>query len=258
MQRQQVEDIAREAGKKIWEMYQGTPLEVETKADDSPVTQADLEANRIITLGLEKLGTTPILSEEALPDSKERLGWSEYWLVDPLDGTKGFIKRTGDFTVNIALIRNQKPVMGVIYVPKTEEMYSAELGSGAFKDGETMSNKRQGPPTVAVASKLHQGEEADWMNRIGIEDTVNVNSSLKLCWLAEGKADIYPRNKPTMEWDTGAGEIILTEAACQILSLPRLEAMPHNQEDLTNPGFIAFRSNLNFEASSDSIWPTLK
>jgi 3'(2'), 5'-bisphosphate nucleotidase len=256
--REQVENVAREAGQKIWQMYQGAPLEVETKSDDSPVTAADLEANRIIMAGLKQFSDLPVLSEEALPSPEDRKSWSEYWLVDPLDGTKGFIKRTGDFTVNIALICDKAPVMGVIYVPKTQEMYSAETGVGAFKDGTKIFNDRTGAPSVAVASKLHQGEEADWMKQLGVNETVNVNSSLKLCWLAEGKADIYPRNKPTMEWDTGAGEVILLEAGCKILSLPRLGPMPHNNEDLTNPGFIAFRCNLKFEATGDGLWPTLQ
>ncbi|MEO0335888.1 MAG: 3'(2'),5'-bisphosphate nucleotidase CysQ, partial [Pseudomonadota bacterium] len=254
---EKVERIAKLAGEKIWELYQGIPLDVQTKDDNSPVTDADLEANQIITNGLNEFSDLPVLSEEALPDPEARKAWGQYWLVDPLDGTKGFIKRTGDFTVNIALIDNKAPVMGVIYVPKTGDMYSASKDNGAFKNGQRIFNDREGSPTVAVASKLHQGEETIWMKELGVHETVNVNSSLKLCWLAEGKADIYPRNKPTMEWDTGAGEVILNEAGCQILSLPGLQPMPHNEEDLTNPGFLAFRNNLSFEASQ-SLWPTLK
>lgn len=240
---EQVQDIARRAGRHILKLYEGSPLEVTIKTDTSPVTAADLEANAIIMEGLQKISRLPILSEEALVDYEERKSWTEYWIVDPLDGTKGFINRTGDFTVNIALIKNETPIFGVIHVPKTDDLYWAEKNGGAFKNGERIFNNRTGAISMAVASKLHGGHESEWLKSLGVTEVVYVNSSLKLCWLAEGKADLYPRLKPTMEWDTAAGEIILTESGCEIVGLETLAPLPHNQEDLMNPSFLAYRKS---------------
>ena len=236
-----MEKLAWKAGEWIWDRYSDGNYSIQLKEDESPVTEADLGANDIICKGLSDFSDVPILSEEAVPPWETRKHWAEYWLIDPLDGTKGFVNKTGDFTVNIALIQNGKPVLGVISVPKSGDIYSAELGQGAFKNGEPIKNERTGPMTVGVASKLHTGGEAEYLKGLGVSDTVYVNSSLKLCWLAEGKADIYPRMRPTMEWDTGAGEILLTEAGCDIVTQDTLAALPHNQENLQNPPFVAYR-----------------
>jgi 3'(2'), 5'-bisphosphate nucleotidase len=238
---EQVKQIARLAGQHIQKLYEGEPLDITIKSDASPVTAADLEANEIILKSLKRISNFPILSEEAVIAYPERRNWHSYWIVDPLDGTKGFINRTGDFTVNIALIENETPVLGVIHVPKTDDLYWAEKGGGAFKNGSMIRNSRQGPMTIAVASKLHGGHESEWLKKLGITEVIYVNSSLKLCWLAEGKADLYPRLKPTMEWDTAAGEIILTESGCEIVGFETLAPLPHNQEDLMNPSFVAYR-----------------
>ena len=136
------------------------------------------------------------------------------------------------------------------------EIISVEAEKGN-KNGIKIFNSRKGKPEIAVASKLHQGEETPWLQSLGVNKTVNVNSSLKLCWLAEGRADLYPRLKPTMEWDTGAGEIILQEAGCTILSLASLGSMPHNEVELLNPHFIAFRENLSFEVGTAGELPRL-
>lgn len=241
-----MEKLAWTAGEWIWDRYMDGQYSIQLKEDESPVTEADLGANDIICKGLSEFSNIPILSEEDVPDWETRKNWSEYWLIDPLDGTKGFINKTGDFTVNIALIKGGIPVLGVISVPKSGDIYSAELGQGALKNGEPISNTRSGPMTIGVASKLHTGGEAEYLDSLNVADTIYVNSSLKLCWLAEGKADIYPRMRPTMEWDTGAGEILLTESGCEILSQDTLGPLPHNQKDLTNPPFVAYRKSASF------------
>lgn len=239
----QLEELALKVAKNIWQEYQKANIHVDIKGDGSPVTPVDMMAHHKIVAGLQKISQDPILSEEDVIDFSTRKSWNRYWLVDPLDGTKGFIQRTGDFTVNIALIENQKPILAVISVPKTNDVYFAQQGKGAFKNSKPIFNKRQGPLEIGLSSKLHPGEEADWFASNNIEQIITANSSLKMCWLAEGIADVYPRFRPTMEWDTGAGEIILKEAGCDIVQLEDLSPMPHNQQDLTNPSFIAYRTS---------------
>ena len=216
------------AGKRIMDIYEHEDFEVEAKDDDSPLTKADLASHDIIMKYLKET-EIPVLSEEGkdLPYD-ERKDWKQLWIVDPIDGTKEFIKKNGEFTVNIALVENQKPVLGVIYVPAFRELYFAAQGIGSFKvseiddfsnfkELEEMATKlpldHEKKHFTVVASKSHLSPETeqyikDLEKEHGRLESISKGSSLKLCMVAEGKADCYPRFAPTMEWDTAAGQAI--------------------------------------------------
>ena len=211
-----IEDIRRiaaEAGEAIMKTYDG-PAEVETKEDGSPLTQADRAAHECIATRLAQLTPDiPVLSEESegIP-TEERLGWKRFWLVDPLDGTKEFIKRNGEFTVNIALVEGDTPVLGVVHVPVTAVTYLGGHGVGAYKEegGERkpIQCRARTTPVVMVASRSHGGEaveklEAFIREEVGDVERASMGSSLTLCLVAEGSADIYPRLAPTSEWEIG-------------------------------------------------------
>lgn len=239
--------IARQAGAAILEVYD-SDFAVEAKADDSPITAADRRAHEIIRAALEQLpGERPILSEEArtLP-WEQRRQWREYWLVDPLDGTKEFIQRNGQFTVNIALVRLGRPVLGVVHVPVQGVSYGGVVGQGAWK--ESAGGERQpiavrplgdGPVRV-VGSRSHRGPDLDgYLERLGEHEMVPMGSSLKFCIIAEGAADVYPRLGPTSEWDTAAAEAVLVAAGGQVVA-SNGQPMAYNKgPDLLNPWFIA-------------------
>ncbi len=245
--------ISREAGEKILEIYNDPQLfeKIDTKADDSPLTLADRSANSLIVEQLSSLTPEiPILSEEGknIPYS-ERSSWTKFWLVDPLDGTKEFIKRNGEFTVNIALIDNQRPVMGVVHVPVTNTTYFADKDQGAWmiKDNEPAERIEAQPFNMEhkglriVCSRSHMSEEVEqYVNQFEQPELVSMGSSLKFMVLAEGKADIYPRLAPTMEWDTGAAQIIVEEAGGIVIDNNTQQPLQYNKEVLRNPYFIAF------------------
>lgn len=249
----EVKKIARKAGKAILEVYErDNDIEITTKDNDSPLTEADLAAHKIIVEALHELTPAlPVLSEEsrAVP-WQERQYWTTYWLVDPLDGTKEFISRNGEFTVNIALIDNGRPVLGVVYVPVLDILYSGNT-EGAWKQekGRTQAihtgKIEDEQHTISVvASRSHKGEELeDWLERVALRfpqmDLVSMGSSLKICLVAEGSADIYPRLALTSEWDTAAAQAIL-EAAGGILTDTGFNIYRYNQkEDILNPFFFA-------------------
>ena len=239
--------IARDAGRAILEVYE-SDFAVEAKQDASPITEADRRAHQVIRAALEQLpGGRPILSEEAraLP-WEERRHWSEYWLVDPLDGTKEFIQRNGQFTVNIALVRSGRPVLGVVHVPVEGVTYGGIVGHGAWKeaaDGSrtsiAVSPLGDGPVRV-VGSRSHRGPDLDgYLERLGEHEMVPMGSSLKFCIVAEGAADVYPRLGPTSEWDTAAAEAVLVAAGGRVVA-SNGEPMAYNKgPDLLNPWFIA-------------------
>nr|WP_295924036.1 3'(2'),5'-bisphosphate nucleotidase CysQ [uncultured Dyadobacter sp.] len=239
--------IAREAGEAILKVYNDPEKaeEVTVKADDSPLTLADEASNEVITNRLKILTPDiPVLSEEGrnIPYS-ERKNWTYFWCVDPLDGTKEFVKRNGEFTVNIALIHNQAPILGVIYVPVTDTMYYATKQTGAWKiDGKgnksplRVDNKSS--DWTAVGSRTHSApEEAELLAKYPVINSVSIGSSLKFCLLAEGLAQIYFRQGPTMEWDTAAGQAILTLSGG---SLTKPDGTPflYNKESLLNGSFL--------------------
>ena len=238
-------EIAKDAGDAIMEIYQ-RDFSVEYKDDKSPLTKADLKSNEIICNALLKLyPDIPILSEEnKMVSYEERKNWDYFWLIDPIDGTKEFIKKNGEFTVNIALIRENKPILGVVYAPVLEDMYSAKEGFGAFKNGCKLPlyiNKSPKEKLIVVASKSHLSEETqlfiDNLDTKEIEQ-ISKGSSLKLCMVSEGIADIYPRLAPTMEWDTGASHAIVLESGKEVIQFKSREALVYNKENLLNPWFL--------------------
>ncbi|HEX7964874.1 MAG TPA: 3'(2'),5'-bisphosphate nucleotidase CysQ [Gammaproteobacteria bacterium] len=242
-------DIARSAGQQIMQVY-GTDFGVATKADKSPVTDADLAAHKVIVADLKRITPDlPVLSEESagIP-FEERRRWGSYWLVDPLDGTKEFINRNGDFTVNIALIQDGAPVAGVVYVPVNGLSYYGCVGVGAFrrdKDGQAAPIKARklvpNAPVKVVASRSHRGPLLDgYLAKLGPHETLSRGSSLKFCLVAEGAADVYPRLGPTSEWDTGAGHAVLLAAGGQVIGMDG-KPLPYNSKDsLLNEHFIAY------------------
>jgi 3'(2'), 5'-bisphosphate nucleotidase len=242
-------DIARAAGQEIMRVYAGE-FTVEMKQDMSPVTDADLAAHKLIAADLNRITPgMPLLSEESADiPFEERRRWDSYWLVDPLDGTKEFINKNGDFTVNIALIQGGVPILGVVYVPVTGISYYGCVGVGAFrrdKDGQASPIKVRGlipgKPVKVVASRSHRGELLDgYLAKLGPHETVSRGSSLKFCLVAEGSADVYPRLGPTSEWDTGAGHAVVLAAGGQVIGMDG-KPLPYNsKESLLNPHFIAY------------------
>ncbi|MCY7409611.1 MAG: 3'(2'),5'-bisphosphate nucleotidase CysQ [Chitinophagales bacterium] len=244
--------IAKEAGKEIMVIY-AQDFSVELKGDNSPLTQADKKANGIIVNALKELHPEiPIISEETkLLSYDERKGWNTYWLVDPLDGTKEFIKKNGEFTVNIALMSDGQPVLGVVYAPAQNKTWYGVKGEGSFilnEDGSKVSlkkgsNWRNLQKLKVVASRSHLDENTlkfveDLKNEGKEVDFVSSGSSLKFCLVAEGKADVYPRFAPTMEWDTAAGQAVVEIAGGIVLNWNTKERLQYNKENLLNPFFI--------------------
>ena len=255
---------AYEAGGEIMKIY-NTDFEVDYKADESPLTEADQASHNIIVRALGELEPdTPILSEEGNHQSyEERSQWSEFWLIDPLDGTKEFVKKNGEFTVNIAKITNGHPATGIIYAPVLDTMYYGDKEQGAFKmtqfsekagklaNLEEFRNEAQAMPisqsssqVKVVASRSHMSEETKaFIQEIKDQgrdvETLSAGSSLKLCLVAEGSAQYYPRYAPTMEWDTGAGQAIVEAAGGKVEVADSSEPLVYNKENLRNPWFLA-------------------
>lgn len=238
--------VARDAGAKILEVYAKDP-EAEFKGDGSPVTEADEAAEAVILPALARIapGVTVISEENAA--SHALAAPDRYFLVDPLDGTKEFLKRDGkgSFTVNIALVENGVPVMGVVFAPALDRMFSGATGIGATEESDGTARPitiRNIPASgaVAVASASHRDADTDaWLADHGITDTVSIGSSLKFCLVAAGEADVYPRFGPTMEWDTGAGDAVLRAAGGRV-ALPEGADMPYGKPDYRNGAFIAW------------------
>jgi len=243
-----VVEIARTAGNEILRIYD-TDFAVETKADDSPLTAADQASHRAILAALADLTPEiPVLSEEsaAIP-FEERSRWGEYWLVDPLDGTKEFIKRNGEFTVNIALIQGHEPALGVVYAPVLERMFFAAQGVGAFErkgDAEAVPIRATGhaqDPLRVVGSRSHRGASLDaFLERVGDHVMVPMGSSLKICLVASGEADIYPRLGPTSEWDTAAAHGVARFAGAQLAQTSGEPLLYNAKADILNPYFVVF------------------
>lgn len=259
---------AESASHEILEVYHSENFETELKGDKSPLTIADKRAHECIVRHLEKTGL-PILSEEGkgIP-YEERKNWKRFWMVDPLDGTKEFIKRNDEFTVNIALIENQQPILGVLAVPVTGVVYYAAKGLGAFKkvaghqspvtgnrlpavaiakagqpatgNQEQLATGNRQPVTRIVASRSHMNDETKgFIAKLGNTEVASAGSSLKFMLIAEGKADIYPRFGPTMEWDTAAAHAILMELGCSVHKTDTTDELTYNKPNLLNPYFIA-------------------
>lgn len=239
--------IAKDAGNVIMKVYH-QDFKVGYKQDNSPLTLADKNANDVIENGLNKLSVSfPILSEEGKKISfEERKDWEYFWLIDPLDGTKEFVSKNGEFTVNIALICKDTPVLGVVYAPALDTCYWAQKDKGAFKDGQKLPLINEDHPSAfkIVVSRSHMSEETQ--NFIDAIDTnkdkelIEIGSSLKICLVAEGEAHIYPRLGPTMEWDTGAAHSIIIESGKNLQSYKDGKYSKHvyNKKNLLNEWFV--------------------
>ena len=253
----QIIRIAREAGDAIMEVYRGD-IDVQRKADNSPLTMADLAAHQVIESQLKQLTPElPILSEEsATIPYDERRSWSRYWLVDPLDGTREFIKRNDEFTVNIALIDQDRSVMGVVYAPAMGTLYFAGQGFGAFRQAPDAPATRIAarpldPAALTIAgSRSHAGERMQgFLQRVSEKlsppESISLGSSLKICLVAEGRADLYPRLGLTSEWDTAAAQCVLEQAGGHLLEWNG-QALRYNRKDsLLNPEFLACGATLH-------------
>jgi 3'(2'), 5'-bisphosphate nucleotidase len=237
--------LAEDAGRAILEVY-STDFDVQAKDDASPLTQADLASHRWIDAGLRALTPDiPIISEESgLPDFEERRAWRRYWIVDPLDGTREFVNRNGEFTVNIALIEDGKPVLGVVHVPVLDKTYVGCEGLGAQRrEGdadpvpiEIVATSAQ--PVRIVGSRSHRGTSLDaFLERVGDYDMIPMGSSLKFCVVAEGGADLYPRLGPTSEWDTAAAQAVVEQAGGAVVTLDGKPMKYNQKEDILNPHF---------------------
>ena len=252
-------NISVDAGEVILNYYNEN-VDVIYKDDESPLTKADLASHKIITDSIKKITPDiPILSEEEFVDWKIRKKWKKYWLIDPLDGTKEFIKKNDEFTVNIALIENNRPILGVIYTPALNELFYSIKNFGSYKiltkkklntlkEAKRISiNKKKSNKIKIVGSRSHSNPILDkWVNKNFNEfDILQKGSSLKFCLIAEGSADIYPRFGPTSEWDIAAGHIILEEAGGKLKSIDNKEILYNEKENILNPEFFAY-SNIDF------------
>ena len=244
-----VKQIARKAGSAILEIYGQDDFGIEQKADDSPLTRADNASNTVICAGLEGLSESyPIVSEENKDVPYDtRKGFDTFWLVDPLDGTKEFIKRNGEFTVNIALIHRGAPVVGVVYVPVTDTMYSAMKDQGAYVESKGNSQRLasakfsmddEGLGVVCSRSHLNEDTKA-FIDKLNAPATVSKGSSLKFLILASGDAHLYPRVAPTMEWDTAAAQCVLEQSGGKVVEYGTDQPLRYNKEVLLNPYFLA-------------------
>lgn len=238
--------LAREAGAAILKVYSLGEVKTTYKEGGSPLTEADSAANDIIVAGLENLASgVPVLSEETRAEPYEvRRNWKSFWLVDPLDGTKEFINRNGEFTVNIALIEDGAPVLGLVYAPVLDVAYYGIKGEGAFKAASGSAPEPiktagySGGKVRIVASRSHRGEALEaFIEKAGESECLSMGSSLKLCLVAEGRAHLYPRFGPTMEWDTAAAQAVVEAAGGSVTDLEG-RPLKYNKDDLTNPFFM--------------------
>ena len=238
-------DLALEAGRRILTVYQ-SDFAVTHKDDDSPLTQADLASHALITETLGKVAPVmPLLSEEDadIPYAVRR-GWQRYWLIDPLDGTREFVKRNGEFTVNIALVEDHRPILGVVHAPALSLTYGAARGVGAFRVDDhrvrtAIATSRAPRRMTVVASRSHRDADTERvMARLPEHEAVSRGSSLKFCLVADGTADFYPRFGPTSEWDTAAGQCLVEQAGGAVWRLPDLAPLAYNEkESVLNPSF---------------------
>jgi len=253
---QQLVDLAHKAGLAILEVYE-TDFEVIDKADDSPLTQADLAAHRVLVAGLAELTPDiPVLSEEEqAPEFAVRKSWQRYWIIDPLDGTKEFVNRNGEFTVNVALIDGHQAVLGVVGVPVQDRVFFGDVNAGVatlFANGKQSPLKGRNAVkqiadrgrVTAVASRSHGGERLEaYLDAVGVEfgglDRKPMGSSLKLCTLAEGEADLYPRLGPTSEWDIAAADAVLAAAGGIVVTFDGKPLQYNTKDSLLNPEFLA-------------------
>ncbi|MDX1480902.1 MAG: 3'(2'),5'-bisphosphate nucleotidase CysQ [Woeseiaceae bacterium] len=238
--------LCHEAGSAILTVYD-TDFDVESKDDDSPLTRADMASHRCIVAGLGELTPDiPMISEESgLPDFEDRSDWDSYWLIDPLDGTREFVNRNGEFTVNVALIRDHRPVFGVVHVPVSRATYVGCEGFGAERRDEDGNVERlhvaveSETPVRVVGSRSHRGDSLNkFLEHLGDYELHPVGSSLKFCYVAEGSADVYPRLGPTSEWDTAAAQAVVEQAGGMVVRLDGTPLSYNTKSEILNPHFL--------------------
>lgn len=248
-------DLVSDLGKEV-EGIKKKDFNYELKSDGSPLSEADKFVNQELGKWIMKTNYRNIISEENKQvQYSDRKKWEYFWMVDPIDGTKEFVKKGDDYTINIALCKNSKPIFGLVSAPARNDIYHASIGKGAFKNNKKLApNVTQLETINIVASKSHlNSETSNFINKIQRDNKVNivnVGSSLKICYLAEGKADLYPRFGPTMEWDTCAAHVVLNESGGKILSDAGIK-LKYNKANLLNPYFTAFsKSYLEHEKNN--------
>jgi 3'(2'), 5'-bisphosphate nucleotidase len=237
--------LVGEASSRVLEVY-GRPFDVELKSDGSPLTEADLGAHRVLVAGLAPLlPGVPVISEESPPEAHTGAAAPRFWLVDPIDGTKEFVRRTGEFTVNVALIREGRPLLGVVSAPALDTLYAGIVGETAFRidpDGQRkpLRVRQPGDGIVVVGSRSHGDPRRmeKFLEGRDVREFVGVGSSLKFCRIAEGRADLYPRFGRTMEWDTAAGHAVLAAAGGRVETLEG-DPLGYGKPGLENPHFVA-------------------
>lgn len=253
--REKIEEIARQAGSSIMAFYLSGRFSSESKTDGSPVTEADKKAHKLIKAKLEELFDLAVLSEEDIDQSLFTHRPKSYWLVDPLDGTKEFIKRTDSFTVNIALIEDEHAIAGVVYAPALDEMYSA-FDNQLYVDGKLFSPNPASTQRLRVlVSASHPSKQlSEFLNENNLHDTRRVGSSLKFCRLATGDGELYPRLAPTSQWDTAAGQAVAEAAGCRVINLENNQRLSYPASSILNPFFIVIapgiEHELNWKSSS--------
>ncbi len=243
--------IAEEAGREILAIYERGSGPVTTKADDSPLTEADMVSHHAICKALRNAFAFPIVSEEDVPSYAERRSWPILWLVDPLDGTRDFIDRTDEFCVNIGLVENGEPVLGVVHMPALRQTYFAERGGGAFlRDAQGTRQIKATYKTqdlIATDSRFHPSKDLkEFCDRNGVSQIVRLGAGTKLCQLAEGKVDLCPRFQGSSEWDTAAPHCLVQEAGCKLIDLDTKQEMRYNKESLLNSYYIACHKARDF------------
>jgi len=244
---QKVIEIIKKASDEIVKIYNSEDFDIKVKDDNSPLTKADLIANQIIIDGLKQISEYPIVTEESPVEYEIRKNWDKFWLVDPLDGTKDFIVKNGEFTINIALIEKFKSILGVVCIPISGDIYYASKGDGAYKNGVKIYNNSNRIDLIGSDSNFHSTTMTkDFFKKYNIKNIKKFGSSIKICKLAEGEIDVYPRLNGTKEWDTAATHIIANEAGCKLIDIQTNQELVYNKENIKNNFFIASKNNLNF------------
>lgn len=244
---EKVKQIAKNAGKQIMEIYNSNDFNTEYKNDNSPITKADTASHELIKSTLLDLADFPIMSEEEIVSYNIRKDWKTFWLVDPLDGTKDFIAKNGEFTVNIALVEDGKPILGVVYLPFFDDIYYAQKGKGAYKNDKKIFNTSNRTDLIAADSNFYSTKQMqDFFKTHNIKDIRKYGSSIKICKLSEGDIDVYPRLNETKEWDTAAVHVIANESGCKLIDVITKKELIYNKQSYRNNHFIVSRKDLDF------------
>ncbi len=240
-------EVIKNASNCLLEIYGQDIKSITYKDDGSPLTIADVTSNQLIIQGIKEFSDDPIVTEETYIPYDTRKRWKKFWLVDPLDGTKDFLARNDQFTINIALIENNKPALGVVCAPALRDIYHAISGIGAFKNSIKIYNKSKREELIGADSIFHSTPEVDkFFATQGINNVKKIGAALKICKLAEGEIDVYPRLNQTKEWDTAAAHIIANESGCKLVDVVTGKELTYNKNNMANAHFIASRNDLAY------------